>query len=65
VVDETLARGALEALGKVAPVTAVRRSLLPYPFACPAGVLDDGTVRSGMTEPMSAWGDAVAERDAC
>lgn len=62
--DAALASGVLDALGDVAPVNAVRRSLLPYPFACPAGVLDDGTTRSGITEMMSAWGDAVAEPDA-
>lgn len=64
VADEALAADAIDALENIAPVTAVGRSLLPYPFACPEGVLDDGTTRSGMTEPMSAWGDAVAELDA-
>jgi gamma-glutamyltranspeptidase/glutathione hydrolase len=64
VADEALAADVIDALEDIAPVTAVRRSLLPYPFACPEGVLDDGTTRRGMTEPMSAWGDAVAELDA-
>jgi gamma-glutamyltranspeptidase/glutathione hydrolase len=62
--DEALAGDVIDALEDIAPVTAVGRSLLPYPFACPEGVLDDGTTRRGMTEPMSAWGDAVAELDA-
>lgn len=53
------AHAALQSRG--APVVTVRRSMLPYPFACPAGVLHDGRHSHGMTEIMSAWGDAVAE----
>lgn len=51
----------LEALLSIAPVTPTRPSLLPYPFGCASAVLDDGVRRYGMTEVMSAWGDAVAE----
>ncbi|MHA6345165.1 gamma-glutamyltransferase [Roseivivax sp. CAU 1761] len=61
VADDRLPAEVQEALGQVAPVTAVRRTLLPYPFACPAAVLQDGARRFGMTEVMTAWGDAVAE----
>ncbi|ETX28568.1 gamma-glutamyltransferase [Roseivivax isoporae] len=61
VADARLPRPVLEALAEVGDVRAVRRTLLPYPFACPAAVLDDGRVRSGATETMTAWGDAVAE----
>jgi gamma-glutamyltranspeptidase/glutathione hydrolase len=42
-------------------VTA-RRTVFPYAFAVPAGVLRRGTTNTGCTEIMSAWGDAVAER---
>ena len=63
VADAALPDAALRHLEAVAPVTTARRSMLPYPFACPAGVLDDGTRRSGATETYTAWGDAVAEPD--
>jgi len=42
-------------------VTEARRTVFPYAFACPAGVMRDGARNSGMTEIMSPWGDAVAE----
>ena len=61
VVDEDLSPDAIAALARGSAVTTARRSMLPYPFACPAGVLDDGSRRFGMTEPMTAWGDAVRE----
>ncbi len=61
--DAALPPAVMDALGAIAQVTLARRTLLPYPFACPAGVLDDGTHRYGMTETMTAWGDAVAETD--
>ena len=60
VADAGLPASVLEGLGREGPVVTARRSMLPYPFACPAGVLDDGSVRSGMTETYTAWGDAVA-----
>lgn len=59
--DAALSPEVISALATVAPVTAARRSLLPYPFACPAGVLQHGADRYGATEVMTAWGDAVAE----
>jgi gamma-glutamyltranspeptidase/glutathione hydrolase len=62
VADASLSPTVLESLREVAKVTPARRSLLPYPFACPAGVLDTGAQRYGATEIMTAWGDAVAER---
>jgi gamma-glutamyltranspeptidase/glutathione hydrolase len=61
VVDADLSPAVIEALATVSAVTTTRRSMLPYPFACPAGVLDDGSRRFGTTEPMTAWGDAVRE----
>ncbi|GGB21237.1 gamma-glutamyltransferase [Allosediminivita pacifica] len=61
VADAALPGHVLDALRDIAPTMTARRSMLPYPFACPAGVLDDGGMRFGMTETMTAWGDAVAE----
>lgn len=37
------------------------RTVFPYAFACPAGVMRDGTRNTGCTEIMSPWGDAIAE----
>lgn len=61
IADAALSAEVVAELKALAPVTSVRRSLMPYPFACPAGVLDDGEIRYGATETMTAWGDAVAE----
>jgi gamma-glutamyltranspeptidase/glutathione hydrolase len=61
VVDSAVPVSARQSLEAIAPVTVARKSMLPYPFACPAGVLDTGNRRFGATEPMTAWGDAVAE----
>ncbi|MCE7029886.1 gamma-glutamyltransferase [Jiella avicenniae] len=52
-----------EALGHLAAKFRVRtaeRLPFPYAFACPAGVMREGTVNSGASEPSSPWGDAVA-----
>ncbi|MBL3565164.1 gamma-glutamyltransferase, partial [Rhodovulum sulfidophilum] len=62
VADDRLPGRIRDALKAVAPVTVTRKSILPYPFACPSGVLQEGSRRSGMTEPTNAWGDAVAEQ---
>lgn len=59
--DANLPSVVIASLEAIASVTVVRRSLLPYPFACPAGVLDTGARRYGASEIMTAWGDAVAE----
>ncbi|WP_306132418.1 gamma-glutamyltransferase [Roseivivax marinus] len=61
VADARLSPEVQAALAEVAPVTAARRAMLPYPYACPAAVMDDGATHSGMTETMTAWGDAVVE----
>ncbi len=61
VADARLAPAILRNLQDISPVVPVRRSMLPYPFACPAGVQAEGARRFGMTEPMTAWGDAVGE----
>jgi gamma-glutamyltranspeptidase/glutathione hydrolase len=61
VADAALAPAVIEALTAVSSVSTARGSMLPYPFACPAGVMTDGARQFGMTEPMTAWGDAVRE----
>jgi gamma-glutamyltranspeptidase / glutathione hydrolase len=52
---------ALQALG---PTATTKRTIFPYAFACPAGVMRDNGVNTGCTEIMSPWGDVVRERDA-
>ena len=51
----------IAALRTAFPDVTARRTVLPYAFAVPAGVLRDGELNTGCTEIMSAWGDAVAE----
>ena len=63
VADEMLSQDVLSALGTVMPVQTTRRTVLPYAFACPAGVMRDGTTNTGCTEIMSPWGDAALEDD--
>ncbi|WP_335949279.1 MULTISPECIES: gamma-glutamyltransferase family protein [Salipiger] len=63
VADEMLPQDVLSALGTVMPVQTTRRTVLPYAFACPAGVMRDGTTNTGCTEIMSPWGDAALEDD--
>ncbi len=61
IADETLSKDVLAALADVLPVQTTRRTVMPYAFACPAGVMRDGDRNSGCTEIMSPWGDAAHE----
>lgn len=63
VADETLPDNVIEALREGHPVTTTRRSVFPYAFACPAGVMRRGNLNSGCTEIMSPWGDAINEQE--
>ena len=63
VADDTLPQEVLTALSNVMPVQTTRRTVLPYAFACPAGVMREGTTNTGCTEIMSPWGDAALEDD--
>jgi gamma-glutamyltranspeptidase/glutathione hydrolase len=63
IADRALAPDVLAALAAVFPLRTARRTVFPYPFAVPAGVLRAGELNTGCTEIMSPWGDAVAERD--
>ncbi len=63
VADEALPDAVLDALRADAPVVTARRTVFPYAFACPAGVLRRAGRNSGCTEIMSPWGDAIAETE--
>jgi gamma-glutamyltranspeptidase / glutathione hydrolase len=62
VADSALPAEVIGALARAFPTITARRTVFPYAFACPAGVLRDGGMNMGCTEIMSPWGDAVAER---
>ena len=59
--DRSLPAAELRALEAAFPTTTARRTVFPYAFACPAGVLRDGEMNMGCTEIMSPWGDSVPE----
>ncbi|MFU1479302.1 gamma-glutamyltransferase [Roseovarius sp. C7] len=61
IADETLGEEVQTALAEVLPMKTTRRTVLPYAFACPAGVMRQGEVNTGCTEIMSPWGDAALE----
>jgi gamma-glutamyltranspeptidase/glutathione hydrolase len=62
VADDSLPADVLAALRASHPVTTTRRTVFPYAFACPAGVLRRNGRNSGCTEIMSPWGDAIPEK---
>ncbi len=57
--DRALGAEILGALAQDMPMVETRRTVFPYAFACPAGVMRAGGKNSGCTEIMSPWGDAV------
>lgn len=59
VADQALPAEVQQALAQVMPVTTTRRNVFPYAFACPAGVMREGSRNMGCAEVMSPWGDAV------
>jgi gamma-glutamyltranspeptidase/glutathione hydrolase len=61
VADDSLPAETLAALRAAHEVVETRRTVFPYAFACPAGVMAAGGRAWGATEPLSPWGDAVAE----
>jgi gamma-glutamyltranspeptidase/glutathione hydrolase len=63
VADESLPSEVIAALAAEHPVTTTRRTVFPYAFACPAGVMRQGNLNSGCTEIMSPWGDAIHEQE--
>lgn len=64
IADSVLPQEVIAALRASFTVRTARRTVFPYAFAVPAGVLRDGALNTGCTEIMSAWGDAAAERPA-
>jgi gamma-glutamyltranspeptidase/glutathione hydrolase len=62
IADSALPADVLDALAAAFTVRTARRTVFPYAFAVPAGVLREGERNAGCTEIMSPWGDAVAER---
>jgi gamma-glutamyltranspeptidase/glutathione hydrolase len=63
IADRGLPADIVEALSEAFPTTTARRTVYPYAFAVPAGVLRNGAWNMGCTEIMSPWGDAVGESD--
>jgi gamma-glutamyltranspeptidase/glutathione hydrolase len=61
IADRALPADQIRALEAAYPTVTARRTVFPYPFAVPAGVLREGDMNMGCTEIMSPWGDAVAE----
>jgi len=61
VADESLPPETLDALAAAHPLVTAPRTVYPYAFGCPAGVMRRAGLNAGCTEPMSPWGDAVAE----
>lgn len=61
IVDETLSERVLARLRQDGSVVETRRSVFPYAFAVPAGVMREGTSNTGCTEIMTPWGDAAHE----
>ena len=54
-------RDVLDRLRENNDVAETKRTIFPYAFACPAGVMRDKGRNSGCTEIMSPWGDAISE----
>lgn len=63
VADEDLEPEILASLRDIQPVVTAKRTVYPYAFACPAGVMRENGMNTGCTEIMSPWGDAVAEKE--
>jgi len=63
VMDEDLPQDVAQALAALGPVTTAKRTVHPYAFAVPAGVMRQAGRNCGATEIMSPWGDAVCEAD--
>lgn len=61
VVDEAHSPEVLARLRETHAVVTAPRTVFPYAFACPAGVMREDGVNTGCTEIMSPWGDAVLE----
>lgn len=63
VADDSLSPNVIAGLNNIAKTVTTRRTVWPFAFACPAGVMREGDLNSGCTEIMSPWGDAITEED--
>lgn len=61
VADEMLSADILQKLSANHEVVTTKRTVFPYAFACPAGVMRVDGKNMGCTEIMSPWGDAITE----
>lgn len=61
IIDELLAPEIEAKIGESYSTVRTKRTVNPYAFACPSGVMRQGGENYGMTEIMSPWGDAVRE----
>jgi gamma-glutamyltranspeptidase/glutathione hydrolase len=59
IMDPLLGESVFSALNQALPTSTARRSVFPYAYACPAGVMRNGSVNTGCTEIMSPYGDAA------
>ncbi len=64
IVDESLPEDVAAAIQQDCPTVRTKRTVYPYAFGCPSGVLRDGDENQGITEVSSPWGDAVSEAQA-
>ncbi|GGE28713.1 gamma-glutamyltransferase 1 Threonine peptidase. MEROPS family T03 [Gemmobacter megaterium] len=63
IADETLPASVQQALAATLPMRTARRTVHPYAFGVPAGVMRQGGRNCGATEIMTPWGDAVSETE--
>ena len=63
IADERLPREALDRLAAEVETVTAPSTVMPYAFACAAGVMREGGLNGGCTEIMSPWGDAACEDD--
>ncbi|MFN4101839.1 MAG: gamma-glutamyltransferase [Pararhodobacter sp.] len=61
VMDEDLPPDVVKALSALGPVVTAERTVHPYAFAVPAGVMREAGDNCCAAEIMSPWGDAVFE----
>ena len=61
IVDETLPKDVVAEIDQDFPTVRTKRTVYPYAFGCPSGVIRNGDENQGITEISSPWGDAVSE----
>jgi len=61
IADDAIPAEGLEALSKVAEVTTTKRTIYPFHWAFPSGVMRRGGLNTGCTEVTAPWGDALSE----